>query len=79
MRLTRYASNVSGIADLREAAVVSTVNAGTTTSQTPVDLSFAWPTIWADVGGRVEARKFGPEAGQRFFGLAGGALARSSA
>ncbi len=31
------------------------------------------------VGGRVEAREFGPEAGQRFFGLAGGDFARSSA
>jgi hypothetical protein len=34
------------------------------------------------VGARLETREFGPEAGyadHRFFGLAGGALARSSA
>lgn len=49
----------------------------------PPSVRIYFATELTDVGGRLKTRKFGPEAGQRFFGLGGGgfgfARERSSA
>lgn len=77
-------TSVSGVADGWSLSSLSTLG---TVHEYPWD-GFDWQkrgdvfatvTVWAKiVVGRVKAREFGPEAGQRFFGFVG-AFARSSA